>query len=94
MEVKGNAVPFYGMMVYKGVKAEFCQITVTINGGQWSTQSPNCSIPGNDFQYPLIRRLGGPKKSGLDDLGKIKSLFPLQGSSSPYRSQYTDYAIS
>jgi hypothetical protein len=33
----GNVVPFYGVKVYRGVKAEFYQTTLTLNGGQWST---------------------------------------------------------
>jgi hypothetical protein len=81
MKVKSNVVHFHGMKVCRGVKVELYQITLTLNGGQWSTLSPGWCIHGKDFRYPLLRRLGGHKKrSGF---GEEKNLFSLQGSSSP-----------
>jgi hypothetical protein len=55
-----NVVPFNGTKVYRGVKVELHQLTLTLNGGQWSTSSPGRFIPGKDSRYPWIRRLGGP----------------------------------
>jgi hypothetical protein len=82
MKVKGNVVPFHGMKVYRGIQVELYQITLTLNGGQWSTSSPGWCIPGKDFRHPLLRRLGGPKKR-YGQFGEEKNLLPLQGSSSP-----------
>jgi len=36
-------------------------LTSALDGGGWSMQCPFSSIPENETQYPLYRRLGGPQ---------------------------------
>jgi len=36
-------------------------LTLTLDGGQWSTSHPGRFIPGRRPRYPLNRKLGGPQ---------------------------------
>jgi len=50
-------------------------MTVALEGDEWSTACPGCTLPPGKTWYPFYRRLGGPQgRSGqaenLDPTGK------------------------
>jgi len=62
-------------------------------GGGMSTPRPGRFNPGEEAQYPLYRRLGGPQGQS----GQVQKISPQPGfdpwTVQPVASRYTDWAI-
>ena len=65
-------------------------MTTALEGGEWSTARPGCTLPPGKIRYPFYRRLGGPQGWS----GRVENLFPTRIWSrtvQPIVSHYTDW---
>jgi hypothetical protein len=61
---KSKAVPLHAIEALGGGEEYISYLftTFALDGGEWSVSRLGCTLlPGKDPQYPLDRRLGGPK---------------------------------
>jgi hypothetical protein len=91
---KGKARPRTGLEGPEGEGySSTLSLTSALYGGGWSTPRPGRFTPGKETQYPLYRRLVGPR-AGLDGCGKSRR--PLGSDPRTVQavgSRYTGYAI-